>query len=156
MLVNLHDLIYYSFISIGPPLLFERGYVFPFPGFFLHRFSVSKSGDLVFSCCHLWNTANHEPMGVRMEGNKLYVGNLSYSVTSEQLKELFSGYGEVGSVRIIEGKGFGFVEMTNQADAEKAKKELDGSQFLGRTLKIDEARPQKERPHGGSRGPRKY
>ena len=65
-----------------------------------------------------------------MEGSKLYVGNLSYSVTSEQLKELFGGFGEVGDIRIIEGKGFGFVEMATQVDAEKAKKELDGSQFM--------------------------
>ncbi|HVN95316.1 MAG TPA: hypothetical protein VMT62_02715 [Syntrophorhabdaceae bacterium] len=89
-----------------------------------------------------------------MEGSKLYVGNLSYSVTSEQLKELFSGVGQVGDIRIIEGKGFGFIEMATQADAEKAKKELDGAQFMGRTLKVDEARPQKDKPRG--RGPRRY
>lgn len=87
-----------------------------------------------------------------MEGSKLYVGNLSYSVTSEQLKELFQQFGEVGDIRVIEGKGFGFVEMGNQVDAEKAKKELDGSQFLGRTLKVDVARPQKDKPRGRSGG----
>ena len=90
-----------------------------------------------------------------MEGGKLYVGNLSYSVTSEQLKELFGGFGEVGDIRNIEGKGFGFVEMATQVDAEKAKKELDGSQFMGRTLKVDEARPQKDKPRGRG-GPRRY
>ena len=46
-----------------------------------------------------------------MQGSKLYVGNLNYSVTSEQLEELFSNYGQVKNVNIIEGKGFGFVEM---------------------------------------------
>ena len=93
-----------------------------------------------------------------MEGSKLYIGNLSYSVTSEQLKELFSTCGEVGEIRIIEGKGFGFVEMATQVDAEKAKKELDGAQFMGRTLKVDEARPQRDKPRGrsGGGGGRRY
>jgi len=56
-----------------------------------------------------------------MEGSKLYVGNLKYSVTNEQLKEAFSAYGEVKSVNIIEGKGFGFVEMSTAEEAEKAQ-----------------------------------
>lgn len=89
-----------------------------------------------------------------MQGSKLYVGNLSYSVTKEQVEELFSNYGEVGQVNIIEGKGFGFVEMSNQSEAEKAKEALDGSEFLGRIIKVDRARPPKER-HGG-RGERRY
>ena len=92
-----------------------------------------------------------------MEGSKLYVGNLTYSVTGEQLRELFQQFGQVGDIRVIEGKGFGFVEMTNQADAEKAKKELDGTQLAGRTLKVDLARPQKDKPHGrGGGGGRRY
>ncbi len=81
-----------------------------------------------------------------MQGNKLYVGNLSYSVTSEQLEELFSNHGEVRQVNIIEGKGFGFVEMSNASEAEKAKEALDGTEFSGRTLRVDEARPPKTRP----------
>ena len=81
-----------------------------------------------------------------MQGNKLYVGNLSYSVTSEQLEELFSNHGEVRQVNIIEGKGFGFVEMSNSEEAEKAKEALDGTEFSGRTLRVDEARPPKTRP----------
>jgi len=80
-----------------------------------------------------------------MQGSKLYVGNLSYGVTSEELEALFSEYGQVRNVNIIEGKGFGFIEMSNQSEAEKAKKELDGSEFKGRTLKVDEARPRRER-----------
>jgi len=92
-----------------------------------------------------------------MQVSKLYVGNLSYSVTNEQLEELFSSYGQVKEVRVIEGKGFGFVEMSNTAEAEKAKEALDGSDFEGRTLKVDEARPPKDkgsRPFnkGGQRG----
>jgi RNA recognition motif-containing protein len=86
--------------------------------------------------------------------NKLYVGNLSYSVSSEQLKELFSGFGAVVEIKIIEGKGFGFVEMGSQADAEKAKKELHGTQFMGRTITVQEARPPKERQKG--KYPRRY
>ncbi|GAH51806.1 unnamed protein product [marine sediment metagenome] len=76
-----------------------------------------------------------------MQGSKLYVGNLSYSVTNEQLKELFSNHGEVKQVNIIEGRGFAFVEMSDQSEAEKAKAALDGSDFDGRTLKVDEAKP---------------
>lgn len=85
-----------------------------------------------------------------MQGSKLYVGNLNYSVTNESLEELFSDHGEVKEVNVIEGKGFGFVEMSNPAEAEKAKEALDGSDFSGRTLKIDEARP--PRPRGEGRG----
>ena len=90
-----------------------------------------------------------------MQGSKLYVGNLRYSVTSEQLKERFSEFGEVKEVKVIEGKGFGFVEMGTQVDAEKAKKELNGTQFMGRTLTVDEARPQRDRQRGRG-GPRRY
>ncbi len=88
-----------------------------------------------------------------MQGSKLYVGNLGYSVTKEELEELFSEHGEVKQVNIIEGKGFGFVEMSNSSEAEKAKEALDGSDFKGLTLKVDEARPPKNK---GRRGYRKY
>ncbi|MCK5427393.1 MAG: RNA-binding protein [Thermodesulfovibrionia bacterium] len=84
-----------------------------------------------------------------MEGSKLYVGNLGYAVTNEQLKELFSNYGEVVQVNIIEGKGFGFVEMSDSTEAEKAREVLNGSDFEGRTLKVDEAKP--PRPKSGQR-----
>jgi RNA recognition motif-containing protein len=80
-----------------------------------------------------------------MQSNKLYVGNLSYSVTDKQLEELFSQYGQIKEVTIIGSKGFGFVEMSDTAEAEKAKEALDGTSFEGRTLKVDEARPRKER-----------
>jgi len=81
-----------------------------------------------------------------MEGSKLYVGNLTYSVTNEQLEELFSKYGEVRQVNIIEGRGFGFVEMSTSSEAEDAKKALDGSDLEGRSLKVDEARPPRSEP----------
>ncbi|MBU1075857.1 MAG: RNA-binding protein [Spirochaetes bacterium] len=81
-----------------------------------------------------------------MQGSKLYVGNLDYAVTSEQLDELFGKFGEVKEVNIIEGKGFGFVEMGDQVQAEKAKEELNGTDFNGRTMRVDEARPPKKKP----------
>jgi RNA recognition motif-containing protein len=80
-----------------------------------------------------------------MQGSKLYVGNLSYSVTSQQLEELFANQGTVKSVNIIEGKGFGFVEMSSSEEAQSAMEALNNSEFAGRPLKIDEARPQKPR-----------
>ena len=79
---------------------------------------------------------------------KLYVGNLSYSVTSEDLKTLFSSHGTVIEAKAMEGKGFGFVEMSNQSETETAKKELDGTDFKGRQLKVDLARPPKSKPNG--------
>jgi RNA recognition motif-containing protein len=64
---------------------------------------------------------------------------------------LFSNYGEVKHVKIIEGRGFGFVEMSNQSEAEKAKEALNGSEFNGRTLRVDEARPPRNRQRGDYR-----
>ncbi|MDD5622838.1 MAG: RNA-binding protein [Actinomycetota bacterium] len=80
-----------------------------------------------------------------MQGSKLYVGNLNYSVTNEQLEELFSPHGKVQSANVIGDKGFGFVELSDNAEAEKAKEALDGTNFEGRTLKVDEALPQRPR-----------
>lgn len=81
-----------------------------------------------------------------MQGNNLYVGNLNYGVNNSQLEELFAAYGEVKRVNIIDGKGFGFVEMGTPDEAEKAKEGLNGQDFEGRTLKIDEARPRQDKP----------
>ena len=80
-----------------------------------------------------------------MQGSKLYVGNLNYSVTNEQLEELFSSHGKVQSANVIGSKGFGFVELSDNAEAEKAKEALNGTDFEGRTLKVDEALPQRPR-----------
>ena len=88
---------------------------------------------------------NNEKEVGNMEGNKLYVGNLKYSVNNDKLKELFSAYGEVKSVNIIEGKGFGFIEMSSPEEAKKAKDGLNNTDFEDRPLKIDEARPPKPR-----------
>ena len=88
-----------------------------------------------------------------MQGTKLYVGNLSYNVVNDELEKLFSTYGEVKEVKVIEGKGFGFIEMSNQAEAEKAKQALNGSDYKGRSLRVDVARPPKDRQR---RSPRRY
>ena len=82
----------------------------------------------------------------------IYVGNLSFKATEDDLKATFSRFGEVTSASIIrdresgQSKGFGFVEMTVKADAEKAIKELDGIPLKGREIKVNEARPREGRP----------
>jgi len=84
--------------------------------------------------------------------NKLYVGNLSYLTNEEKLRETFSAYGSVSSITIIEGKGFGFVEMESREAAQSAKDALDGSELDGRNIKVDEARPRPQRSGGGFGG----
>ncbi len=81
-----------------------------------------------------------------MQGSKLYVGNFSYSTTDAQLEKLFAEYGTVVSASVIGNKGFGFVEMSNAEEAEKAKEALDGTDFEGRSIKVNEAIPQKSKP----------
>ena len=91
-----------------------------------------------------------------MQGSKLYVGNFTYSTTEEQLQESFSQYGQVKEVNVIGSKGFGFVEMSSPEEAEKAKEALDGTDFGGRTLRVDEARPRKDRSDRPNRDYRRY
>jgi RNA recognition motif-containing protein len=94
-----------------------------------------------------------------MQGNKLYVGNLSYSVTENQLRELFSQYGKIQDVVIIKdsytdkSKGFGFVEFSNPSEAQKAATELNGKEYESRALKVNEAkqRPERNNKRGGFR-----
>ncbi|MCB9855212.1 MAG: RNA-binding protein [Phycisphaerales bacterium] len=90
---------------------------------------------------------------------KLYVGNLSYSVTASELQEMFGQYGQVVSAEVIEdrhtgqSKGFGFVEMASDDDAQSAIDGLDNTESNGRTLKVNEARPREDRgPRGGGGG----
>lgn len=83
-----------------------------------------------------------------MHGSKLFIGNLSYTVTEEQLKQLFTAHGTVVDVRIIGDKGFGFVEMSSQSEAENAKNALDGFNFEGRNLRVDEAKPKTDKRGG--------
>ncbi len=86
---------------------------------------------------------------------KLYVGNLSYSTTEQDLREAFSKIGEVLSATLIidqtngRSKGFGFVEMESNEDADKAISSMNGSSFLDRTITVNEARPKTERSGSG-------
>ncbi len=75
---------------------------------------------------------------------KLYVGNLNYKTTEDNLKQLFSQHGEVTSVNILQGRGFGFVEMAAPESAADAKAKLNGTEFDGRKLVINDARPRAE------------
>ena len=91
-------------------------------------------------------------------GNKLYVGSLPYSTTEQQLTELFSQHGTVQSAKLItdrftgQSRGFAFVEMATSDEAQKAIAALHGSELGGRTLVVNEARPQEKRSFGGGRG----
>jgi len=91
-------------------------------------------------------------------GKKLYVGNLSYSVDSSELEQLFTAHGQVVSAQIINdrdtgrSKGFGFVEMANDAEADAAIQALNGHEHSGRALTVNEARPREERGGGGGGG----
>ncbi|MDB5353870.1 MAG: hypothetical protein JWN24_323 [Phycisphaerales bacterium] len=93
-------------------------------------------------------------------GKKLYVGNLSYQVDSSELEQLFGQYGQVTSAQIINdrdtgrSKGFGFVEMANDGEADAAIEALNGQQHGGRALTVNEARPREERGGGGGGGGR--
>jgi len=89
----------------------------------------------------------------------IYIGNLSYEVTEEDLKEAFEAFGGVETVKVIKdnytgrSKGFGFVEMPAKGEAESAIEGLNGKELKGRTLKVNEAHPRSEgRRGGGSRG----
>jgi RNA recognition motif-containing protein len=93
-------------------------------------------------------------------GKKLYVGNLSYSVSSSDLEEMFSSYGTVQSAQVISdresgrSKGFGFVEMGSDDEAQAAIRALNGQEHDGRPLTVNEARPREDRGGGGGRGSR--
>lgn len=86
---------------------------------------------------------------------KIYVGNLSYEVTEEDLQQAFGAFGQVASAEIIkdkfsgQSKGFGFVEMPARAEAQSAMADLNGTELKGRALKVDEARPRSEGHRGG-------
>jgi RNA recognition motif-containing protein len=88
----------------------------------------------------------------------LYVGNLSYDTSQERLQELFEAYGEVISANVItdretgRSRGFGFVEMANEEEANAAINALNGQEVDGRTLTVNEARPRADRGGGRSRG----
>ena len=96
---------------------------------------------------------------------RLYVGNLSFNTTEQQLEDLFTSIGPVASVHLVrdratgQARGFGFVEMTNATDGATACSSLDQREFEGRRLTVNEARPQERRSGGfgggNARGPRR-
>jgi RNA recognition motif-containing protein len=87
----------------------------------------------------------------------IFVGNLDFNTSEEELRQLFESYGQVDRVSIMtdrdtgRSRGFGFVEMANAEDGEKAIAALNGSQLGGRKLNVNEARPKAERSSGGGR-----
>jgi RNA recognition motif-containing protein len=91
-------------------------------------------------------------------GKKLYVGNLSYNTDSSALEQLFGQHGTVESAQIIadretgRSKGFGFVEMSSDEEAQNAINALNGQQYDGRNLTVNEAKPREDRPRGGGFG----
>jgi len=82
----------------------------------------------------------------------IYVGNLSYKMTDEDLEKLFKAFGSVSESKIVidretgRSKGFGFVEMPNQSEGDEAIKELDGKEIEGRNIKVNVAKPKEDRP----------
>ncbi len=93
-----------------------------------------------------------------MNSNKLYVGGLPYSITEDSLEELFAAHGTVESAKVItdrmtgRSRGFGFVEMSSQEEAQQAIDKLNGSDLEGRSLTVNEAKPQEPRGGGGGGG----
>lgn len=91
---------------------------------------------------------------------KIYVGNLSYDVAENDLEQAFGQFGKVTSVNVLkdkqtgESKGFGFVEMAEVSEGQTAIKEMDGKEFMGRELKVDQAKAKPVRPGRGNFGPR--
>ena len=89
---------------------------------------------------------------------KIYVGNMSFDSSETELRKAFEAHGTVDSVTIImdrdtgRPKGFGFVEMSNDAEAKKAIESLNGKDFMGRTLNVNEARPRTDGPRRGGSG----
>ena len=91
-------------------------------------------------------------------GNKLYIGNLSYDVSSSDLEALLSPHGTIQSAEVImdrstgQSKGFGFVEMSSDSEAQAAISAMDGQEQGGRALKVNEAKPREPRSGGGGGG----
>jgi RNA recognition motif-containing protein len=100
----------------------------------------------------------HEFLNKHVFEMNIYVSNLSFNVQDEDLKEFFAEYGEVTSAKVITDKftgrsrGFGFVEMSDDAAAQKAIQELDGATVEGRAIKVSEAKPREARPSNGGGG----
>lgn len=91
----------------------------------------------------------------------IYVGNLSFDASEEDLQKLFSGFGQVSAVTIVRDKysgqprGFGFIEMPERSEAQAAIENLNGKELLGRSINVSEARPRTDRGRPGGQGGRK-
>ena len=91
----------------------------------------------------------------------IYVGNLPFSASEDEIRHLFEQYGQVEKVSLIEDRetgrprGFGFLEMSEKSEGDRAMEELDGKDFGGRQLTVNEARPRAPRGGGGGGGPRR-
>lgn len=89
---------------------------------------------------------------------KLYVGNLAFSVTDDELHQAFTSFGNISSARVVmdrmsgRSKGFGFVEMEDDQSADEAISKMDGQTIGGRPVRVSEAKPQEDRPRGGGGG----
>jgi len=87
----------------------------------------------------------------------IYVGNLSYNMTDEDLKKLFTTYGSVSESKVVidretgRSKGFGFVEMPTQAEGDEAIRQLDGKEIDGRNIKVNVAKPKEDKPRRSQR-----
>lgn len=109
---------------------------------------MSKWASIILSSpVHLWRKAKMN----------IYVGNLSYKMTDEDLGKLFSTFGSVSLSKIVidretgRSKGFGFVEMPNQAEGDEAIRQLDGKEVDGRNIKVNVAKPKEEKPRRSHR-----
>jgi hypothetical protein len=119
-----------------------------------HFFLVSSTGETVEKILDLGRSTlgSIRSFFSRVEQVNIYVGNLAYSVTEDQLRDAFAQYGEVAKVSIImdrmtgRSKGFGFVEMNDSGEAEAAIKALNEQPLNGRSVRVNEARPREERP----------
>ena len=96
--------------------------------------------------------------GLKLSYMNIYVSNLNFKLQDEDLKNIFSAFGEVSSAKVIRdnqsgrSRGFGFVEMANDSDARAAIEKLNGTEAEGRTIVVNEARPRKEGGNGGGGG----
>ena len=105
---------------------------------------------------------SHQEKVQHVMSMKLYVGNLSFQTSSQELEELFAGMGAVESATVVEdretgrSRGFGFVEMASQEDGEKAIAELNGQEVSGREIKVNEAKPREDRGGRGGGGSNRW
>ncbi len=120
--------------------------------------SVSPISMVRLTLCLVLSRSHVSRERVKIMGNKLYVGNLSFDTTDQELQAAFAEHGEVVSATVVRdrdtdrSRGFGFVEFAQEADAQTAKEAMNGKELGGRALKVDEARAPKERSRDSGGG----